>query len=575
MHRILFFGVAVAMLLSCDSSNLTTNSSPEDVTSLPFRPHILWIVAEDLSPILPMYGDSTVETPYLSRLAAEGIVFDQFFSPSGVCAPSRAAIATGMYPSRIGASNMRTLGPPQYMPEGLPSYECLPPVGTKMHAEYLRQLGYYTTNNAKEDYQFRPSLLAWDESSNKAHWRNREPGQPFFAIFNLGVTHESQVWARARDSLWVSDDLAVPIPPYLPSTEKSKRDVRQVYSNIKTMDAQVGEILAQLEEDGLLDSTIIFWYGDHGGPLPRQKRLMYDSGIKVPMVVRFPDKWGAGTRENRMTSFLDLLPTLLSLAGEKPPASIDGKAFYGSFTDDSDREMVFAASDRFDETYDMRRAARTKDFKYIKNFYPERPMYTPVAYREKMPIMQELLRLREEGGLTAEQALWFRETKPAEELYDLNADPYELHNLAEIPEYMDTLQQLRKACLDWMVEIGDVGSIPEEEYVLSIWPDKQQPTTAPPIIEAREDNIRVVSGKDEGSLGYILLKEDESVQWISTKVWYGFRQRYMRITPSDSLEIVWNIMPEYLSLSSGQRTAIVEHRLGFRPSEIVYSDALE
>lgn len=565
----------LVLLSCCDSADQATSILSSKSPRLPFQPHILWIVAEDLSPILPMYGDSTVETPNLSRLAAEGIVFDQFFSPSGVCAPSRAAIATGMYPSRIGANNMRTLGPPQYMPEGIPSYECLPPVGTKMHAEYLRELGYYTTNNAKEDYQFRPSLLAWDESSRQAHWRNREPGQPFFAIFNLGVTHESQVWARAEDSLWVADDLEVPVPPYLPSTEKAKRDIRQVYSNVKTMDAQVGEILAQLEEDGLLDSTIIFWYGDHGGPLPRQKRLMYDSGIKVPMVVRFPDQWNAGSREERMTSFLDLLPTIVSLAGEKPPEQIDGKAFYGPFTDDSDREIVFAASDRFDEAYDMRRAARTKEFKYIRNFYPERPMYTPVAYREKMPIMQELLRLRDEGQLSPEQALWFREQKPEEELYDLVTDPHELNNLATDSGYTSQLEKLRKACSDWMDEIEDLGLIPEEEYVLSIWPDKQQPTTSVPTVTDTEGGIQVEPGKDQGSVGYILLTSEETIEWIRTKTWYGFRERYMKITPRDSLEISWNIMPDQLPVSQDQRVGIVEHRLGYRPSEIVYFDALE
>lgn len=574
MNKSLLFGIIV-LLLSCDASNKQATLSSENQDQLPFQPHILWIVAEDLSPILPMYGDSTVETPHLSRLAAEGIVFDQFFSPSGVCAPSRAAIATGMYPSRIGASNMRTLGPPQYMPEGIPSYECLPPVGTKMHAEYLRELGYYTTNNAKEDYQFRPSLMAWDESSSEAHWRNRKPGQPFFAIFNLGVTHESQVWARAEDSLWVADNLEVPVPPYLPATEKARRDIRQVYSNVKTMDAQVGEILAQLEADGLLDSTIIFWYGDHGGPLPRQKRLMYDSGIKVPMVVRFPDQWNAGTRDDRMTSFLDLLPTLVSLAGEKPTDNVDGKAFYGPYTDDSNRETVFAGSDRFDEVYDMRRAVRTMDFKYIKNFYPERPMYTPVAYREQMPIMQELLRLREEGNLSPEQALWFRETKPAEELYELNSDPFELNNLAGNPAYASRLAELRKACADWMEEIGDLGSTPEEEYILSIWPNKEQPTTTIPTVSVEGGSLHAISGKDQGSVGYTLLAEGESVEWISTETWYGFRQRYMRVSPEDSLEISWDIMPQSLPLPAGQRAAVVEHRLGYRPSEIVYFEALE
>ncbi len=302
---------------------------------------------------------------------------------------------------------------------------------------------------------------------------------------------------------------------------------------------------------------------------------MYDSGIKVPMVVRFPDQWNAGSRDDRMTSFIDLLPTIVSLAGEQPSGDVDGKAFFGPFTDDSDREMVFAGSDRFDEAYDMRRAARTKEFKYIRNFYPERPMYTPVAYREQMPIMQELLRLREEGGLSPEQALWFRETKPEEEFYDLANDPYELNNLAENPDYAPQLEELRKACAGWMAEIDDLGSIPEEEYVLSIWPNKEQPITNTPSISLEAGGLQAKPGEDQGSLGYIFLVDGESVEWISTKTWYGFRQRYMKVTPRDSLEISWHVMPDNLSVSDGKRIAVVEHRLGYRPSEIVYFEALE
>ena len=559
-------------LVSCQQSD--TASSDSEQSSLPFQPNILWLVAEDLSPILPMYGDSTVTTLNLSRLAAEGIVFDQFFSPSGVCAPSRAAIATGMYPSRIGANNMRTLGPPQYMPDGLPSYECLPPAGTKMHAEYLREIGYYCTNNAKQDYQFRPSLMAWDESSQQAHWRNREPGQPFFSIFNFGVTHESRVWAKAEDSLWVDQNLEAPIPPYLPDTEVSKQDIRRVYSNIAEMDAQIGVILDQLETDGLLDSTIIFWYGDHGGPLPRQKRLIYDSGILTPLIVRFPDGWKAGTRDDRMTSFLDLLPTIVSLAGEEPPSTIDGKAFFGEYTDDEDRDMVFAAADRFDEIYDMQRAVRTRDMKYIRNFRLELPMYRPVSYREQMPIMQELLRLKEEGQLTEAQALWFREQRPEEELFDLTADPYEINNLAGDPAYQSQLEELRDACTTWMNSINDLGQIPEHDYVESIWPGQQQPTTATPSLVLTDEGISM-EVSEGASKGYVLLDESEQVEWVTSMEWYGPRSRYAIVTASDTTEMSWEIMPDHLSIPEGQKAVFVAHRLGYKPSALVYPTDLE
>ena len=384
-------------------------------TNLDFRPNIVWIVAEDLSPIIPPFGDSTITTPTLSRLAAEGVRYSHLFSPSGVCAPSRAAIATGMYQNHIGAHHMRTGGNPRFLPEGVIPYEAMPPAGVKMHSEYLREAGYYVTNNAKEDYQFKKPVTAWNESSRQAHWKNRKPGQPFFAIFNLRITHESQVWARAKDSLWVPEDLDVPVPPYLPDNEIGQRDVRQVYSNIKQMDKQAGDILAELESEGLLDSTIVFWYSDHGGPLPRQKRLLYDSGMHVPMIIRFPGMERAGEIDDELISFIDLKPTILSLAGVEPPAYVDGRAFLGEHASPEERTYVHGAADRFDEEYDMIRAVRDHRFKYMRNFQTEKPYYLPVAYREQMPIMQELLRMRDAGELNEYQAQWFRQTKEEEE----------------------------------------------------------------------------------------------------------------------------------------------------------------
>ncbi len=564
------YAIILSASLLCGCHVGEQQVSPYDA-NLPFRPNILWLVAEDLSPILPMYGDSTVETPNLSRLADEGIVYTHFFSPSGVCAPSRAAIATGMYPTRIGAHHMRTSGFGPYMPVGIVPYECVPPEYVTMHSQYLREEGYYCTNNAKEDYQFKPAITAWDESSNQAHWRNRQAGQPFFAIFNFGVTHESQVWGKANDSLWVDEDLEVPVPPYLPDNEVGRRDIRQVYSNIKTMDAQVGEILAQLEDDGLLDSTIIFWYGDHGGPLPRQKRLMYDAGIQLPMVVRFPNGWKAGTRDDRMLSFIDLLPTLVSLSGEAPPRHTDGKAFLGPFAEEIPRDTVFAASDRFDELHDMKRAVRTRDFKYIRNVYPEKPMYLPISYRENMPVMQELLRMRDAGELTKEQALWFRERKPEEELYDLAKDPFELNNLAEEPAYEEQLLALRVACDRWMDLTDDKGLIPEEEMLLDMWPGKEQPVTDTPVVEVQGEGARLRPGADGGSVGYVLLEPEDRVEWIVTPTRWGNDERYMLVTASDTTRIRWSLAGDSFPIPEGKKAAVVGHRIGYRPSEVVYT----
>ena len=529
----------ILLLVGCEPS-IPLDDSPDGV--LDFQPNIVWLVAEDLSPILPMYGDSTVETPHLSRLAREGITYLNAFSPSGVCAPSRAAIATGMYQNHIGAQHMRTGGNPQYLPPGVVPYEALPPAEVKMHSEHLRRAGYYTTNNSKEDYQFNKPVTAWDESSRQAHWRNRKPGQPFFAIFNYGVTHESQVWSRAEDSLWVNPNLAPPIPPYLPQNEVGQKDVRRVYSNIKIMDSMVGEALAELEAAGLMDSTIIFWYADHGGPLPRQKRLLYDSGMRIPLIVRYPDGYRAGEQEDQLVSFIDFKPTLLSLANLEPPGYVDGQAFLGPYASKTQRAYVHGAADRFDEEYDTIRAVRDKQFKYLLNLKPDQPYYLPVAYREQMAIMQELLRMHEAGTLDPYQAQWFRATKDPEELFDTLNDPHELNNLADLPEYADKLAELREEAQRWMEEIGDQGLVPEPEFLASIWPDGTQPVTASPSIEPTENGVHLTSETTGASIGYQVLLSNEEV--------------------TDH----WQVYTQPVTLNPGERLVAVAHRIGYKPS---------
>jgi arylsulfatase A-like enzyme len=341
---------------------------------------------------------------------------------------------------------------------GLPGeYGVLLPPEVKMMSQVLREHGYFTTNNEKTDYQFEHPKTAWDEQGWHAHYRNRAPGQPFFSIFNLEATHESQVWATRRGTrrfekdfgtdrfdesdyrnadngrsnyseadrpaIQLPEDLDVPVPPYLADTELTRKDIRRVYDNIRVMDEQVGFLLDQLEADGLTDSTIIFWYADHGGPLPRQKRLLYDSGLRVPMIVAWPDDRRAGEVDSMLFSFVDFAPTVHSLAGIEPADYLQGQAQFGEFKQ-PERDYVFGASDRLDGFYDRIRAARDHRFKYLRNYYPERPYYLPVVYREQMASMQELLRLRDEGKLTDAQAQWFRGSKPAEELFDTHADPH-------------------------------------------------------------------------------------------------------------------------------------------------------
>lgn len=479
------------LLVSCQDQSFDTNSS-RDPLHLPDHPNILWLVTEDMGPYLAAFGDSTIHTPNLDRLANEGVVYPNLYSPSGVCAPSRAAIATGMYASSIGANHMRTNSYTEVT--GLPAYEAVPPPEVHMMSEYLRIHGYYCTNNAKQDYQFTAPVTAWDESSNYAHWRNRDADQPFFSIFNFTVTHESglfepygfrknelrhyqagdtsftqKAWngrtTEAETAIHVSKDADFPIPPYLPDTEVVRRDFWKMYNNIAEMDRQLGAVLDQLEADGLLEETVIFFYADHGGPLPRQKRLIYDSGLNAPMIIRFPNRGLAGTVDSQLISFIDFAPTVLSIAGITPPEYLQGQAFLGSHQTANERSYIHAAADRFDGFTDAIRVVRDQRFKYIRNYRPEQGYYLPVEYRERIPTMQELLRLKAAGQLNEYQAQWFREHKEPEELFDCLRDPHELKNLADDPGYTVQLQAMRTEMDRWLTDIGDQPNLPERELI--------------------------------------------------------------------------------------------------------------
>lgn len=552
-HYLLLLGFLVLFSCRQERQKIENTEQLPFQYELDFQPNILWLVAEDLSPVIPPFGDSTIQTPNLSRLALEGVCYDNVYSPSPVCSPSRAALATGMYPTHIGANHMRT-GPwfatdiPQSVIDGYKSkpvdfehYEALPPAGVRMFSEYLREQGYYCTNNAKQDYQFRCSTTAWDQNGRAGHWKNRQPGQPFFSIFNYNVTHESQIWARAKDSLWVKEDLEVPVPPYLPDTEIGRQDIRQMYSNIKQMDHQIGEMLKELEASGELEKTIIVWYTDHGGPLPRQKRLLYDSGLRVPMIIRFPNKLFAGQRDDRFISFIDFGPTALSMAGIEPPNFLDGKAFLGKYQRKTEPQNIYAAADRFDETYDCNRAVRDKQFKYIKYYKPKKSMFLRVAYREQQPIMRELYRLRDEGKLTPEQALWFRPTKPEEELFDVKNDPYELNNLANNPKYKEKLEALRVKCQNWVTSFEDTGLIPETELKEKMRPGgKELKVTLPEVVQ-QGNEIKLSCATVNATIGY-------------------------KINDRSSNAAGWKIYKEPFNVQFGDTLSIIADRIGYRYS---------
>ncbi|WP_136480747.1 sulfatase family protein [Cognatitamlana onchidii] len=573
----------LVVLCLCFASCQTKKERPSETQKvaaklkLPKQPNILWLVTEDMGAYIPPFGDSTVATPNLSKLANEGVIYPNLYSTSGVCAPSRAAIATGMYPSSIGANHMRTNSYTEVT--GLPKYEAVPPPEVRMISEWLRQAGYYCTNNYKTDYQFKAPVTAWDESSPYAHWRNRAGNQPFFAVFNFTETHESGLFEPYgfreietryykpgdRDYKWknygsshaknrmdeadtpvhLPKDTKFTIPPYLVDNEVTQRDMWKLYNNVGEMDKQVGVILKQLEDDGLLENTIICFYGDHGGPLPREKRLIYDSGLNTPMIIRFPNKQKAGTKDDQLISFVDFAPTLLSITGEAPKPYMQGQAFLGGY-EAEERQYIHAAADRFDGFTDAIRAVRDSRFKYIRNYRPEQGYYLPVAYREKIPSMKELLRLKAEGKLNDIQMQWFRDFKPKEELFDCAVDPYELNNLAEKPEYQDKLNELSAEMDRWLREIGDEPNLDEAKLVEKLWSGKDtKPATKQPVITAKDGLVQVTCETEGASIGYKIIGQDGN-------------------TPQS-----WEVYQGPVQLPEGFKLMVQAHRIGFAPSEVV------
>ena len=565
-------------LVGCQSKG-KSNIKPENKVALelPKRPNILWLVTEDMGPYIPPFGDHTVATPNLSKLAEEGVIYPNLFSTSGVCAPSRAAIATGMYPSSIGANHMRVNS---YNEEiGVPKYEAVPPPQVKMISELLRQAGYYCTNNYKTDYQFNEPVTAWDESSPYAHWRNRKENQPFFSVINFTETHESGLFepygfreietrlyhagdnsynwknkgaSHANNRMTEEDtpvhipkDTKFKVPPYLVDNEVTQRDMWKLYNNIAEMDRQVGAVLKQLKEDGLLDNTIVFFYGDHGGPLPREKRLIYDSGLNSPMIIRFPKKMQAGTKDTQLISFVDFAPTLLSLIGEEPKPYMQGQAFLGDYKAE-ERNYIHAAADRFDAETDVIRAVRDEQFKYIRNYRPEQGYYLPITYRERIPVMQELLRLKEEGKLNDVQMQWFREQKPKEELFDCSVDPFELNNLADNPKYQEKLNELRAEMDKWLKAISDNPDLPERELIKKLWNGKDtQPSTSEPIISNDNGKVTINCETKGASIGLKVVKNGEKA-------------------PKS-----WEVYKSAINIPKGVKLLVQAHRIGFRPSSVI------
>lgn len=520
-----------------------------------------------------MYGEKSVQTPNIDQLAKEGMRYTHAYTTAGVCAPSRSAIITGMYQTSIGTQHMRTKAiNPKYMGEGVPNYSAVIPDYVKAFPEYLRMNGYYTTNNEKQDYQFDAPVTVWDENGPAASYRNRPAGSPFFSVFNIFITHESQLFKR--DSLLV-DPKIVTVPPYYPDTEQTRTDIARNLSHIQRMDQQVGEIITMLKEDGLYDNTVIFFYSDHGGALPWMKREVLDRGLHIPLIVRMPGGEGAGTVNHDLVSGVDFAPTVLSLAGVKIPGYMQGQAFLGAQKARAARRYIFAARDRMDEKYDRVRAVRDARFAYIYNYMPEKPAYQDLDFRYGIPMMKEMLAMRDAGKLHPHAMAWFKAPKAVEELYDTENDPHQLHNVASDPQYKAKLEELQTAFRNWQQAVGDQSAVPEKEMVARWWNGQDKaPVTATPQISHSRKGAKISCTTPGASIGYQVVKAGTAGQAEQHRVqtWdYVLISNPGKVGTQAAAAPAWQVYTGgYIKLGKGDTLRVNAMRIGYEPATSEY-----
>tara|TARA_B100000927_G_scaffold3738_1_gene2992 strand:+ start:2079 stop:3653 length:1575 start_codon:yes stop_codon:yes gene_type:complete len=490
-------------------------------------PNFLWLVCEDQSLFFSEYGDYSANTPNINQLAKDGIVYQNCYTPSPVCAPSRSSLITGMYPTTLGTQHMRAFKKSVLDNEinshnSLPYYSAKPNKPIRFFTEYLRAKGYYCTNNSKEDYNMITSPLAWDESNKYAHWRNKHEGQPFFSVFNFNVTHESNLWENTIT--YSKEELEnVLVPKIFPKNDGIKSDLLTNYKNIEKLDEKIGIIINQLKEDGLYENTIIFFFSDHGGPFPRYKRSIYETGLKVPMIVKWINDTIRGGN-NQLISFIDFAPTILDAA------NIDGEfPFEGvSFFKKDQRKYIYAATDRFDESLDMRRSIRDNRFKLIFNVDTTTPIYKPVAYREKMKTMQILDSLKQKQELNTYFSNWFYKNKQQFELYEISKDYYEADNLISNPKYEKIYKTLRQLLFKWIDE-SDFGNMKESDMLEYMFTNPiSVPKLKMPKLVIKDEGIIIESNNQNTSVGWRNKNE---------KIWNIYTENDL-IYPKDNFEIL-------------------------------------
>lgn len=514
--RLNFSGFYTACLLIFSLLGMMPNASSAE------RPNILWITCEDMSPSLGCYGDTNAFTPLLDDFAKQSVRYTRAYSTAPVCSPSRACLISGMYATSLGNPQLRC--------------EVELPREVQAYSKYFRDAGYFTANNVKTDYNVANEAAfkaaAWDRCDAQAHWRQRNEGQPFFTVFNLMETHQSRssVWSWEEFERLATARLspgerakpeAMKLPAFYPDTPLARRTVARYYDCVRIMDKEVGRILRELEADGLAENTIVFFYADHGMGLPRGKRVLQNSGLHVPLMIRFPQKWAhlaaakAGGTEDRMVSFVDFAPTVLSLADLPIPAHMQGVPFLGD-KKGAERKFVYGARDRVDEVFDTARSVNDGRWLYIRNYHPHLPWGQPEGYSDASEFRRELLRLGKEGKLKPGVREYVAARAP-EELYDLEKDPQQLVNLAGQKTSESELQRLRGELRKWMLETRDLGFIPEQQlaqHAGSMPPRQWSALRDHYDLEAILDTAELVGQPGKvNELAQRLANDNETVRW--------------------------------------------------------------
>jgi arylsulfatase A-like enzyme len=511
--------VATAAINGC-----TPDIKSFDPDAVKDKPNILWITVEDMSPHWSCYGEKTIKTPNIDRLAAGGAIFTRAFVTSPVCSPSRSAMITGMYQTTIGAHQHRS---------SYAGSEILLPKNIRLLPEYFKQNGYYTVNAGpkktvyhkhlqwkgraeklgKADYNFIWNPDIYDDSD----WKTRPPGKPFFAQIQFGGGKSR---SAKGDNPVDPDDIK--LPPQYPDTPRMRQDWAGYLNSILKLDRQIGDILKRLDDENIADNTVVFLWTDHGMYHIRAKQFLYDEGIAIPMIIRWPGVIKPGTIRADLVEHIDIAATSLYVAGIEIPDHIQARPLFGPKR--RRRRYIFSARDRCDETLDCIRCIRTANYKYIRNFYPNRPWLQPNRYINTRNAMKLMRELHAQKKLTSVQAKVFDKTKPPEELYDLQNDPQELNNLVDSPDHSGIVQRMRRILSRQMLKTRDLGIIPEPviEELVQKTPHRHQILIDPKNMALLNELLQVIDAgqinPDENLLIEKMKHPEAAVRWWAARL---------------------------------------------------------